>query len=472
MNSDCEKDGKTFGSTPVKVGELARRAVRREPSAPTPTASAAPPGIVVLPEYEEIRRLAESGCPAIFATGNAGTGKTCLVHYLRENLAMPLAVVAPTGVAAINVQGMTIHSLFRFPPRIVERDDIRKLPDRKLFRKLQLLIIDEISMVRADVLDGIDKFLRKNRECDTPFGGVQLLLIGDLFQLPPVVPPREWTVLKRKGYESPYFFSAFGLGKLSITPVGMNTVFRQDEREFIGLLDRVRVGGNVPEVVVELNSKCCGRLPEEASATTLTCTNRQADLINTGRLNLLDPPECEYRGLIKGRFNLAEDKLPSPLDLKLRKGARVMFTKNDPQKRWINGTVGVVEELAENSIRATVDEGGRRETCDILPVSWENFKYQYDAGADKIVAQRVGEYIQYPLMPAWAVTIHKSQGRTLDSVLIDFGHGAFACGQAYVALSRCRKLEGLRLKNPLRDTDIICDPAIQRFYQALAEMSG
>lgn len=379
-----------------------------------------------------------------------------------------MAVVAPTGVAALNVSGATIHSFFRFPPRVVSDDDVKIVRDRRLYRKLQLLIIDEISMVRVEILDAIDQFLQLNRETKEPFGGVQLLMVGDLFQLPPVVPRREYEALKLMGYESTYFFSAKVLKRCEMVTKELTKIYRQSEEPFISLLNRIRVAEALEEIVQVLNARCMSSEATENVVITLACTNRVADAINDGELRKLSGSLKTFTGEASGKFALEDEKLPSPINLSLKVGAQVMFTKNDEKKRWVNGTLGRVVEFDEDSIRVEAGEGNLLETYDVKTVQWESYRYDYDGRQDKIIPTSSGTYRQYPLMLAWAVTIHKSQGKTLEKVRLDLGEGAFDYGQVYVALSRCRSLEDIHLVRPVRNTDIKCDPAIKRFYEALA----
>lgn len=467
--STRESVRRLLGTSPVDIGELNRRAAGQAYRPEVVPPSYDPPDdIVVTDEYRRVHELLDAGCPVVFVTGNAGTGKSTLVEYLRAVLQKRLAVVAPTGVAALNVGGSTIHSFFHLPPKIHEEDDIKLVSDRKLYQKLQLLIVDEVSMVRCDLLDSVDRFLRKNRDIEAPFGGVQMLLIGDLFQLPPVVPQREWDVLQERGYASPYFFSSFALQETPLVPVELTSVFRQADGSFVDLLNRIRIGDDVEAATALLNGRCHSQ-QHESSDITLTCTNSLADQINRRELHRLESREYLFVGTVEGQFSLEGDRLPSPLNLTLKPGARVMFTRNDGQKRWVNGTLGVVREIAPERLKVQVGPGAEGQVHDVQPVTWETYKYRYDRTSDQIVAKVAGTYTQYPLMLAWAVTIHKSQGKTLDNVLVDLGAGAFASGQTYVALSRCRSLEGIRLARAIRPTDIICDPVIKRFYLALAD---
>jgi ATP-dependent DNA helicase PIF1 len=425
---------------------------------------------MIIPKgYLQAKRLVEGDHPLVFVSGNAGTGKTTLIRYLQTNVALRSVVLAPTGVAALNAGGATIHSFFRFAPRIQDPGQIRVPEDRRLYQRLQLLIIDEVSMLRADVLDSIDIFLRACNDDFSPFGGVKLLMLGDMFQLPPVVPAAEWELLEARGYESPYFFSALCLEGMDIAHVELEEIFRQKDGEFISLLNRIRVAEDVDMVLERLNS-WCGKLDGGSTGgldITLTCTNRAADAVNAEELQKLPAEEHRFLGEVEGKFGLEGERLPAPLELRLKQGARVMFTKNDEERRWVNGTLGTVSWLSGDRIEVDVDGAGLHE---VPQATWQSFRYRFDGKSDRIVADEVGHYTQYPLMPAWAVTIHKSQGKTLARVLIDFGSGAFAPGQAYVALSRCRSLDGVRLARPLRASDVKCDTRIRRFYRGLEDL--
>lgn len=426
--------------------------------------------IIVSEDYERILGLLEAGTPVVFVTGNAGTGKTTLIRYLRRTLNKRMVVVAPTGVAALNIDGVTIHSFFRLPPKIHEERDIHRLADRHLYQALDLLVIDEISMVRCDLLDSIDLFLKKNRSNHAPFGGVQLLLVGDLFQLPPVVPENEGAVLAARGYSSPYFFSSFSLEQTEMACVELTTFYRQRDPRFIALLNNIRMNENTDAAVDEINQRCLDDADVEQDVM-LTATNRVADHINTAKLEALGGTEHELVGTLKGKFSLGRDRLPSPEILTLRRSARVMFTKNDEERRWVNGSIGIVRDISDDCVRVEMLSGRAGRVHDVVPVTWQAYTYTYDSLAGVIVGEVTGEYTQFPLMLAWACTIHKSQGKTLESVLVDLGSGAFASGQAYVALSRCRGMDGIRLARPLRTTDIRCDHVVKRFYRGITHVT-
>lgn len=459
-----------LGVSPINIGDLNRHAThtptRDNPVAPTPDPLEA---IVVTEEYRKVLEVVMSGFPIVFVSGKAGTGKSTLIQFLRQVTKKNVAVVAPTGVAALNVKGATIHSFFRFPPRVLVDEDIQQVRDRRLYQKLDLLIVDEISMVRADVLDGMDRFLRLNgRDENAPFGGTQLLLVGDLFQLPPVVTTAEETVLFSRQYQSPYFFSAKALEHCQMAPIELGKVFRQRDPEFTNLLNKVRVAEEVGPTLAAINSACT--VPEDSAdqVIALTCTNASADQENQHRLDLLPGEARTFMGEVKGKLNIEEERLPAPLNLALKLGAQVMFTKNDSGKRWVNGTIGRVHAILDNSIQVELitDHPG---TChEVTREKWESYRYKYDYAKDRIQMEVVGEYTQFPLMLAWAVTIHKSQGKTLEKVRVDLGTGAFAHGQVYVALSRCRSLEDIRLVRPIQASEVQCDPRIKRFYRAIA----
>lgn len=458
-----------FGITPVSVGDLNRHAtIDRPKPAPAPPPPDPLAGIEVIEEYKRVKGLLEAGFPIVFVSGKAGTGKSTLIHYIRHSYKSNVVVVAPTGVAALNVHGSTIHSYFHFPPRIINEDDIEPVRDRKLYTKLDLLIVDEISMVRADVIDAMDLFLRKNgRDASFPFGGTQLLLVGDLFQLPPVVTRSEESMLFSRRYTSPYFFSARVMDKCQIAPVGLEKIFRQRDPEFAALLNQVRIAANLDTVVPLVNTACYRDEESDNSILTLTCTNAVADRTNQAELDKLHGSARTYTGEVSGKFAVDDERLPSPLNLALKPGAQVMFTKNSSGKAWVNGTLGKVVELLDNSIKIELITDHVGAVHDVQRETWESFKYTYDYQQDKIVPTTTGKYVQFPLVLAWAVTIHKSQGKTLERVKVDLGTGAFASGQVYVALSRCRSISDIRLVRPIDIRDVKCDQRILRFAQML-----
>lgn len=454
----------------VNIGKLNRQAILTPPQKggrgeALPDSAG---GIEITDEYRRVEKLLNDGCPLVFVTGKAGTGKTTLIHYLREKLNKNVVVVAPTGVAALNVKGATIHSFFRLPPRIINDEDIKKVRKRVVYEKIGLLIIDEVSMVRADLIDAIDKFLRLNGPAaGEPFGGIQVLFVGDLFQLPPVVKRQEAEILAAREYESPFFFSAGVLQDREFLPVELTKIFRQTDAQFAAMLDQIRIAEGLDAVIPYINQRCISLSVENFSLITLTCKNAAADEINQLKLHKLPGEIRTFGGEITGKFDVQEERLPSPLNLQLKIGAQVMFTKNDERKRWVNGTLGRVVGFEEETVQVELVSGCPGEVHDVERVNWESIKYEYDLEEDKIRTAVIGTYTQFPLMLAWAVTIHKSQGKTLEKVRVDLDDGAFAPGQVYVALSRCRSLQDISLARPIRPAEIKCDPRIRRFYEAL-----
>ncbi|MBF0431719.1 MAG: AAA family ATPase [Fibrobacteria bacterium] len=423
-------------------------------------------------EYKKVKELLKAGVPFIFVTGGAGTGKSTLISYLKKTLIMRMAVCAPTGVAALNVGGVTLHSLFLLPPHIIQLHDIHLPKNRSLYTKLDLLIIDEVSMVRPDILDGINLFLQKARKNNKPFGGVNVLCIGDLYQLPPVVNNHDFPILKQMGYETEFFFSAHCLRDTELVPVVLTRIFRQRDENFTRLLNNIRVGKNVGASLVDVNAATQRKRTQKENLLVLVCTNNKADMINGRQLAKLDTESGFFKGEITGEFNIGKDKLPSPMDLNLKVNAKVMFTKNDEQRRWVNGSLGKVVKIKKSSVKVElVDEIGQP-VYEVKAVSWEKFKYEYDKENDKIIPKALGTYKQLPLMLAWAVTIHKSQGKTLSNIYIDLGYKAFANGQVYVALSRVRKIDDIQLHRQVHENDVKCDQRVQRFYSAIEDLSG
>jgi ATP-dependent exoDNAse (exonuclease V) alpha subunit len=402
------------------------------------------------------------GC--FFITGKAGTGKSTLLKYFKANTGKKIIVLAPTGVAAINVGGQTIHSFFRLPPKIIQKDAIKRLRDRSLIENLDMVIIDEVSMVRSDIMDGIDYALRLNRgKMKTPFGGVQMVFFGDLFQLSPVVENEAKELLEER-YSSPYFFSAKVFDDCNIKSIELSTIYRQKDSSFMELLNRVRNKEHTQEDLDTLNKsvqKDIG-VSRKDSTVILTTTNSLANAINQDRLSQLPGKEIIYEAMATGKFE--ESAYPTVASLKLKKGAQVILIKNDPDKQWVNGTLAKVVALSKDSI--VVDINGR--TCDVPVVKWQKIEYSYNEEEDKIEDEVVGDFAQYPIKLAWAITIHKSQGQTFDKVIIDLGHGAFTHGQLYVALSRCTCLDGIRLKRPVTHSDIIFDQRIYEFNDRFA----
>ena len=419
-------------------------------------------------EYQYTLDLLEKTRQSVFITGRAGTGKSTLLQLFRDTTQKRVVVLAPTGVAALNVRGQTIHSFFGFPGKPIQKSDIRRRRYRKLYEKLEVLIIDEISMVRADMLDNIDYFLRINRGINLPFGGVQVIFFGDLFQLPPVVASEEEHMLFRYYYDSPYFFSAkvFVEEGFEMEKVELRTTYRQSSPHFIRLLDAVRLNQVDYDDLEDLNQRYFEDFEAEDFYITLSARNKVADEINRSQLARLQSPVFSYRASVRGEFH--PRLFPTELDLELRVGAQVMFVKNDPDKQFVNGSIGKVVALTTDSIQVALqNEDGSTKMIDVKKLEWEILKYKTtEDDISKIDAQVVGTFTQYPLKLAWAITIHKSQGKSFDKVIINLGaKGAFEHGQTYVALSRCRSLEGLVLKHRLNPRDIMVDDRIVEYYE-------
>lgn len=409
----------------------------------------------------------------IFLTGRAGTGKTTFLHNLRLQSPKRMVVVAPTGVAAINAKGSTIHSFFQLPFGLFipgthrSGKEVRKFSKTKIkiIRSMELLIIDEVSMVRADLLDAIDDVLRRFRVKHLPFGGVQLLMIGDLQQLSPVVKQEEWELLSQH-YHSPYFFDSLALKQSSYRCIELNHIYRQTDRDFIDLLAKVRDNALDERTLSLLNSRYVANFsPDQKEGyITLASHNNIAQSINDSKLEALSSQKFTFKASVSGTFN----ESPVDRDLVLKKGAQVMFARNDssPLKRYVNGTIGEITSISQEAIGVTI--AGSREEIEVVPEKWESIKYSLNDETKEITEEIEGTYTQYPLKTAWAITIHKSQGLTFDRVIIDAAK-SFSHGQVYVALSRCRTLEGVVLSTPLRFTSIKSDPTVLYFAKEIEE---
>lgn len=426
------------------------------------------------PEFQDIWKLISYTRQSVFITGKAGTGKSTFLRHIVENTKKRTVVLAPTGIAAVNAGGVTLHSFFHLPFKPLLPDDpelqIRNLRQRlkhtaeqqKLIRELELIVIDEVSMVRADIIDFIDKVLRlysgRFRE---PFGGKQLLLVGDIFQLEPVV-TSDMRDIFRDLYPNLYFFSAKVFRDFALVPIELRKVYRQSDSLFIGMLDRMRLGAVSVEDIAMLNSRVDPEAssPEKQKEFTMTLAPKRdtVDAINTSRLGRLKRKLHTFHGEIRDKF--PENSLPVPLVLELKVGAQVVFVRNDPEKRWVNGTIGKIHSISENSLEVELENG---QIHTITREVWENVSYRYDKETKKIDEEVLGTFTQYPLRLAWALTIHKSQGLTFPRVIIDLEGGAFAAGQAYVALSRCQSLEGLTLRTKVNPYDFFVNPAIRSF---------
>lgn len=413
----------------------------------------------------------------IFLTGKAGTGKTTFLHQLREKSLKRMVVVAPTGVAAINAKGMTIHSFFQLPFGPIPPDgssDGRmsiKFSKHKinLIKSLDLLIIDEISMVRADVLDAIDSVLKRFRNKSLPFGGVQVLMIGDLQQLAPVIKDEDWQLLK-SFYTTGYFFGSKVFTESNVLTIELTHIYRQESKEFIDILNAIRNNSLETKLLNQLNDRYIPNFkPKDTDGyITLTTHNYRADKINREKLGALKDAAQIYRATIDGNFS--EYMFPTHGELTFKKGAQVMFIKNDssPEKRYFNGKIGRIVNLYSDEIHIQCE--GEKDVIVTKPEIWENIKYSIDPETKNIRETIAGSFTQMPLRLAWAVTIHKSQGLTFDKIIVD-AEDAFAHGQTYVALSRCRTLEGIVLLSPISGNNVICDEEITNFTTRATENS-
>jgi len=415
-------------------------------------------------EFKDILDHLENNNSNFLITGRAGTGKSTLLNLFKRTSKKKIVTVAPTGIAALNVGGQTIHSLFGLPPRMVNLNELTKRKNHRFFKKIQTVIIDEISMVRADLFDAIDRLMRVNREIDLPFGGAQIVLFGDLFQLPPVVASTYEKQLLATMYKSPYFFSSRAYHASNFEIHELHTVYRQEERGFIQLLESIRKATMDMDELMEINERS-GLEPEEGDTfITLCSTNAIANTINKERMEQILEPAEFYAGKVTGVFK--ENLYPTALTLKLKVGAQIMFLKNDPQRRFANGTLGIIVETAYDHIMVNIEDSHLEESLiKVEAMDWEVLKYKInEENPKKFETEVVGVFTQIPVKPAWAMTIHKSQGKTFDRIVIDLGRGAFDFGQTYVALSRCRTLDGIFLKKPLTPKDVMIDPRIMAFY--------
>lgn len=418
-------------------------------------------------EFNDALSLMESSEPFIFITGKAGTGKSTLIDLFRRTTKKRLALLAPTGVAALHIKGQTIHSFFGFSPHAIQEQNLYRAKNKKLYQSLQTILIDEISMVRVDLLDTIDAFLRLNRNRSEPFGGVQLIVVGDLFQLPPIIKSAEEKKYLEFKYDSAYFFDAPAIKELhGMCVFELHKVYRQEEKYFLQILNDIRRDRIDPDDLAEINQKIVGEFDESESHITLCTTNARAMQINQTALALINEEIHHFESRYTGRTS--QSNYPVHPLLSVKKGAQVMFVKNDQQKRFVNGTIGVIEEVQKDLIKVRIDNHHEGKVIEVVRETWEVIKYKYDEKKpSKIEMEVVSSCTQFPLKLAWAITIHKSQGKTFDRAFVDLGRRTFAFGQTYVALSRCRTLEGLRISRSLTMQDIFVDSMIVDFYDSV-----
>lgn len=425
------------------------------------------PNVEFSEESKKVLDLLENTKTNVFLTGKAGTGKSTLLKYFRAVTRKNVAVLAPTGVAAINVQGQTVHSFFKFGPQIT-LDFVRRRygKDVGIYKKLDMIIIDEISMVRADLLDCVDKFMRFNGpSAHKPFGGVQLLVVGDLFQLPPIVKNEEKAIF-RNFYKSPFFFDAKSYEQSGFIKIELLHVYRQSDPVFIGALDAFRVGLFTDKHLNLINTRVISdyEKPENEFVISLVTKNKIADEINKAEMEKLSATPRTYRGSIDGLFK--DSDLPTTQELIFKGGAQVMLLNNDPRGKWVNGDIVKVIKTDTNSVRVLFNDGT---FDDVWANKWESIQFVFDEETHKIQSEVIGTFTQLPIKLAWAVTIHKGQGKTFDKVHIDFGDGTFAPGQAYVALSRCRTLEGIVLSSIVEPHHIFVDDRVRQFMSLLKD---
>ena len=428
-------------------------------------------------EFQDALNLIQYTRQSVFLTGKAGTGKSTFLKYVCANTKKKYVVLAPTGIAAINAGGSTLHSFFKLPFHPLLPDDPNfslkggKLHSflkyssehRKLIKQLELVIIDEISMVRADIIDFIDKVLRVySQNMREPFGGKQVLLVGDVYQLEPVVKSGEREILNRF-YPTPYFFSARVFNEMELVSIELTKVYRQSDPAFVGVLDHIRNNTATAADLQLLNTRYNSEIVSNENDMYVTLATRRdvVDYINEKKLAELPGDSVTLKGEIKGEF--PENSLPTQMELEVKPGAQIIFIKNDPDKRWVNGTIGTIAGIDEEETLYVITEDGGE--YDVKKDKWSNIRYRYNETEKKIEEEELGVFIQYPIRLAWAITIHKSQGLTFSRVVIDFTGGVFAGGQAYVALSRCTSLDGIQLKKQISRSDIFIRPEIVTFAQ-------
>lgn len=424
-------------------------------------------------DFQTILDQLNKGNDHLFITGRAGTGKSTLLKHFRANTKKKIVVLAPTGVAALNVQGQTIHSFFGFAPQITPDQARKEHPSensKRMIEELDIIVIDESSMLRADLLDCIDQALRQYGHADRAFGGKRLVFIGDLYQLPPVV-TREEKENFQELYASPYFFDAKVFRECEIKIHELQQVYRQQDEDFIKLLNMIRDNSIQKEDLQVLNQRFDKyyKAFEKKDEITLCTTNESANRINQEQLQLTEGKKLQFNGQTEGEFIR---QLPTHEKLNLKIGAQVMLVNNDSLKRWVNGSTGKIISTQwndEESCDMLIVELSNGKTVEVMPHTWETNQYFFDEANNTIESERIGAFTQYPIKLAWAVTIHKSQGKTFNHVVLDIGRGTFAHGQIYVALSRCTSMEGITLRQPILPKHIWSDQRIHYFLQGQSE---
>lgn len=411
-------------------------------------------------EFKEILSHLNDTNQSAFISGKAGVGKSTLMKHFIETTNKQVVVLAPTGIAALNVEGQTIHSFFKLPPKLIDSVKLINVTKdlKELLKHVDTIIVDEVSMVRADLINAIDYSLKKHTGKKEPFGGKQMVFVGDLYQLPPVVTRDDAYFFKDS---APYFFNSgvFSNGKFSVRMFQLSKVFRQKDQGFKEILNRIRIAEHSSTDINTINTRVNASY-EPDEEITLTAINKTANNINFNRLKSLETPMKTFDAKVDGEFD--KGSFPTEQKLWLKMGAKVMMVNNDTENRWVNGSIGTIIDFTKDGIKVKIDDL----THTVTPYQWQKIEYMYNEAKQKMDKEIIGSFEQYPMKLGWAITIHKSQGKTFDKVFIDLGFGAFAHGQTYVALSRCTTMEGITLKKPLKNKDIIVDDEVNEFMNS------
>jgi GTPase SAR1 family protein len=419
------------------------------------TGTELPDNFILTEEFEQTYKLINDTNSNLFITGKAGSGKSTLLEYFRQNTNKNFATLAFQGITAIKAKGQTIHSFFKFPPHFITKENIKELRDKKVIQNLDTILIDEISMVRADLFDAIDLSLKKNRNSNKPFGGVQIILFGDVMQIDPIVGADDEVM--QKFYPGPFFFNSNSFSKDDFKQLELTKIFRQSDKTFVDLLNKIRMNKVDNNDLDLLNKRLVEYENTPKETIILAPTNRKVDDINNTNLYRLKTPTHNYNAIIKGAWKDKEHPVKKEIILKV--GSQVMITKNDADepKRWVNGTLGIVTFLSKDQIKVNI----KGKVFSIGKTKWDKYIYQFSG--NKVNTKSVGSFIQFPIKLAWATTIHKAQGQTFDKVCIDLDTGSFSHGQTYVALSRAKSINGITLLKRINRKDIIFDNRVLEF---------